>query len=447
MIRRIEQLNKYKNQSLFLVIFTALTLLFSTTVTAAEQEESLTVVSLGDSITFGWNLEQPQTPPVQSENAFPFLIGNGNTEVLNVSYPGWTSTQLLEAIKTEESQQMLRQAETVTLSIGANDLLQAIELSKMIENQQPVDPEALQQKVAAATAQVYNNITEIITLIKEQTDAPILLYSLYNPFGMNDPIYGSIHTLGEMITNSVNSKVYSKIASQQGVQYLDAYSAFNGKQQDYIIPGDIHPTISGQQALALLATNRLNELNPIMINPILSTEEETAEPVSITLEKIEHTIEIKWLSGEKTSADFVNEGNLVENNSFTVTENGVYTIYVKTALGESVYTFEISNITPKVEDPIDEEEPPVDVEQPEEEEPPSDTNEDEDEVPAEQPEKETQDKAPKVEKPKQTMVKSGHALPDTATSMYNILLTGLCFIGIGGGVLFNQRLRKSRVKQ
>ncbi|UPG64940.1 GDSL-type esterase/lipase family protein [Metabacillus endolithicus] len=205
-------MNKYKKQSLILVIFTALTLLFSTTATAAEQEETLTVVSLGDSITFGWNLEQPQTPPVQSENAFPFLIGNGNTEVLNVSYPGWTSTQLLEAIKTEESQQKLQQAETVTLSIGANDLLQAIELSKMIENQQAVDPEALQQKVAAATAQVYNNITEIITLIKGQTDAPILLYSLYNPFGMNDPIYGSIHMLGEMITNSVNSKVYSTIA-------------------------------------------------------------------------------------------------------------------------------------------------------------------------------------------------------------------------------------------
>lgn len=156
-------MNKDKNKSLFVVIFTALTLLFSTTVTATEQEESLTVVSLGDSITFGWNLEQPQTPPVQSENAFPFLIGNGNTEVLNVSYPGWTSTQLLEAIKTVKAKQMLQQAETVTLSIGANDLLQAIELSKIIDNQQPVDPEALQQKVTAATAQVYNNITEIIT--------------------------------------------------------------------------------------------------------------------------------------------------------------------------------------------------------------------------------------------------------------------------------------------
>ncbi|WP_162987444.1 SGNH/GDSL hydrolase family protein [Metabacillus litoralis] len=439
-------MNKDKNKLLFLVIFTALTLLFSTTVTATEQEESLTVVSLGDSITFGWNLEQPQTPPVQSENAFPFLIGNGNTEVLNVSYPGWTSTQLLEAIKTVKAKQMLQQAETVTLSIGANDLLQAIELSKIIENQQPVDPEALQQKVTAATAQVYNNITEIITLIKEETDAPILLYSLYNPFGINDPIYGSIHTLGEMITNSVNSKVYSTIAAQQGVHYLDAYSAFNGKQQDYIIPGDIHPTISGQQALAQLATNLLNELIPITINPILSTVEETTEPVSISLEEIEHTIEIKWLTGEKTIADFVNEGNLVENNSFTVSENGVYTIYVKTALGESVYTFEISTITPKAEEPVEEEEPPVDVEQPEEEEPPSDTT-DEDEAPAERPEKETQDEAPKVEKPKQTMVKSGHALPDTATSMYNILLTGLCFIGIGGGVLFNQRLRKSKVKQ
>ena len=138
MTRGIQQLNKYKKQSLILVIFTALTLLFSTTATAAEQEETLTVVSLGDSITFGWNLEQPQTPPVQSENAFPFLIGNGNAEVLNVSYPGWTSTQLLEAIKTEESQQKLQQAETVTLSIGANDLLQAFELSKMIENQQAV---------------------------------------------------------------------------------------------------------------------------------------------------------------------------------------------------------------------------------------------------------------------------------------------------------------------
>lgn len=450
-----------------MAIILMFTLIFSSTA-AANSKPALTVVSLGDSITFGWNLEPTQTPPVQSNNAFPFLIGNGNTEVLNVSYPGWTSTQLLDAVKSDEAKQMLQQADVVTLNIGANDLLQAVEIQKIIESQQPADPAELEQKVTFASAQIYSNVTSIIDIVQAQTNAPILLYSLYNPFGLSEnPTSAYIHTLGELITNGsdstpgVNQSIFEVIAAQKGIVYLDAYSAFNGKQNNYIIPGDIHPTLLGQQALAKLATDKLTELTPIKIDPSLSTEEETSEPITISLAENQDIVEAKWLEGEKSIEDFVNAGTQIENLSFSVTTNGFYTIYVKTTINESVQTIQVSNIVPKVEQP-EEEEPPVDEEL---EEPPGEENEnapptkenppvkvpeeDKEEVkevkdPVQQPSKEVETKEPKVEKPKPQMVKSGHALPNTATSMYNTLMGGLFIFGIGSGIFLTQRIRKSK---
>ena len=201
-----------------------------------------------------------------SPNAFPSLIANGQFNVTNLGVPGWTSADLLNALKTNPTfKKSLKSADIVTLDIGNNDLLQAAGLSQILQNPTPVQltPE-LQQKLALAEQQLGINLQAIITLIKKQTDAPIILYNLYNPFGASsDPFLGSLHSFGEQIIPVVNSQIISPIAIQTGSHLADSYTAFNGHQATFIIPGDVHPTLAGHQALAQLADKALLTLNTL----------------------------------------------------------------------------------------------------------------------------------------------------------------------------------------
>ena len=89
-------------------------------------KESL--VALGDSITFGYNLGINNQHP--SKEAFPYLIDNNDGKefrVNNLSVPGWTSAQLLDALQNDQRfRQAVTHADVITLDIGSNDLLQAI---------------------------------------------------------------------------------------------------------------------------------------------------------------------------------------------------------------------------------------------------------------------------------------------------------------------------------
>jgi lysophospholipase L1-like esterase len=265
LIRQILQLGgdylRLKRFSVLFIVILALSTLFSS-IGSAEKNDRQNLVALGDSITFGYHLEPNQTQP--SPNAFPRLIANGSFNVTNLGVPGWTSADLLNALKTNPAfKRSLKSADIVTVDIGNNDLIQATGLSQLLQSQTPVvlTPE-LQQKLAFAELQFAGNLAAIIMTIKKQTDAPIILYNLYNPFGAStNPFLGSLHIFGEQIITAVNSQVINPIAIKTGSHLADAYTAFNGHQATFIIPGDIHPTLAGHQALAKLADQALLKLN------------------------------------------------------------------------------------------------------------------------------------------------------------------------------------------
>lgn len=222
-------------------------------------EEKVNLVSLGDSITYGYNLQNPQS------EAFPYLIGDGSLEVTNLGVPGWTSGQLLNAVTTDASfTGALAEADIVTLNIGSNDLLQAVGIQEALASGTfEVTPE-LQQKVQATALQMGQSLQGIIQAIRTQTTAPIVLYNLYNPFGSNveNEFLNNLHVFGEQVIQQVNSAIISPFQAVQGVFLVDAYNSFNGNQASYIIPGDVHPNVAGQQSLASLVNDILIDLLP-----------------------------------------------------------------------------------------------------------------------------------------------------------------------------------------
>ncbi|MCA1032688.1 GDSL-type esterase/lipase family protein [Bacillus timonensis] len=395
---------KFKSLSLLFLIM-LLVGTFLTPMTSANTDEKPMLVALGDSITYGYNLDPANPKP--SENAFPSLIGNGENDVVNLGVPGWKSSDLLAALTTDPTfSAALLKADFITLNIGSNDFLQHPDVKKILKGEAPptATPELI-QSLQATSVQLGTNLQAIFAAIRSQTDAPIVFYNLYNPFGPSThPTFAALHLLGEQIITGVNKDVILPIGVATGSLLVDSYSAFNGNQATYILPGDVHPTFTGHQALAALADAALLTLVPkeITINFALSTTEETSDPVVVTISTGEEVVEAKWLAGEKLVADFADAGTLIEGNIFEVTENGTYTIYVKNAAGvESVKTFTVSNI---VVAPVEE--------------------------PTEEPVEEEEEAEPV------TTPKNGHQLPNTATPVYNLLVVGIVMLLVGTTALF-----------
>ncbi|ETP69878.1 lipolytic protein G-D-S-L family [Planococcus glaciei] len=206
-----------------------------------EDAEQETLVALGDSITYGANLED------SGQSAYPHLIGeDAGFEVQNLAVSGWQTAQVMEALRgDQEYRQRVQDADVIAMTIGSNDLLEILRLAETNGADNPGQVEVILRQELGNSV-VFDEIGELIEEIQSLTDAQILLYNIYNPFSPGN----SMHQIGEALLPEVNATFREVTESYENVHLVDAYSAYNGKQEDYIIPGDIHPTEEGQAVLA-----------------------------------------------------------------------------------------------------------------------------------------------------------------------------------------------------
>jgi lysophospholipase L1-like esterase len=212
-------------------------------------KESL--VSLGDSITFGYNLGVNNKHP--SALAFPSIIGKDeHLKTRNLGVSGWTTSDLLTSLNDSKFIEAVRHADLITLDIGSNDLLNAASpILEKVKTDPTYHPTlADQQMMMSAIHGIGQNLTAIITKIREQTSAPIVIYTLYNPFVKGT----ALNSFGELFFPTTNQMIKG-IAFQSNNLVADAYSAFAGHELEYIrvLQQDIHPTAEGQKVLAGLA--------------------------------------------------------------------------------------------------------------------------------------------------------------------------------------------------
>jgi lysophospholipase L1-like esterase len=208
----------------------------------SEKEDGHLLVALGDSITFGYNLDLTNAHP--SSQAFPALIADDiHYQLRNFGIPGDTSTNLLAHLKTMKYRQALSHADVITLDIGSNDLLQGASsiVQNLITNPTYVPSAADIALLQNITANLAGNLGEIIAQIREATDAPIVLYTIYNPF------YGADQKTA-LLLGGING-IIASYAIDPSIAVADAFSAFAGKQNTLVLPYDIHPTFQGQEVL------------------------------------------------------------------------------------------------------------------------------------------------------------------------------------------------------
>ncbi len=217
------------------------------------------LVALGDSISYGFNLG-PNLEP--SPLAFPYLMGKFTKLPVNdLAVPGWTSKDLLTALPTPAFAGSLKSAKIVTINIGSNDLLGiALKDGLFYSGQTTLTPTEASQ-VQQAIAGFGTNLTQIVTLVRQEAPtAKIVLYNLYNPVPVQMVILNAMVNAPLVAMNAT----IAKVAQAANIPVANAYTAFAGHQQLDVLTGDIHPTISGQVALAQAGDTALH-LGPIVI--------------------------------------------------------------------------------------------------------------------------------------------------------------------------------------
>ena len=270
---------KFKRFSVLFVmmlILSTFTAPFVFAKTERSPKPKLNIVALGDSITFGY--------PPPSTTGFPDLItGVRNVEKFGGS--GATSSQLLAAIQSnpKEFKRALKKADVITINIGSNDLMQATNMSTLFAKLQPLVPNLEENLTNGKVAQAFqttpltpstsqqliaytSNLAKIIATVKKESRAPIILYNLYNPIVMsNNPVLnqaflGPLHNFVDENLIVVNGAI-QPFKNVNGVFVVDSYSTMKANPPVYIIPFDIHPTLEGQKALALLADSTLESIH------------------------------------------------------------------------------------------------------------------------------------------------------------------------------------------
>lgn len=228
-------------------------MLSSSYVSAASPQENgkQSLVSLGDSITFGYNLDNNHHP---SKDAFPYLFAiDENYRVRNLGIAADTSADLLNKLQDQKFQEAIRHADLLTVDIGSNDFLKGAQpiIAQLMKNPAYTPSPADIELVRQITENFASNLGQIVTQIRTLTDAPIVLYNIYNPFfGLDQPA-------GLLLTGA--NQVISSFGHDPSIIVADAYGAFAGKQNLLILPGDVHPNKQGQEVLAQLAVQALDE--------------------------------------------------------------------------------------------------------------------------------------------------------------------------------------------
>lgn len=257
------------------IISTAIfTMVFGVSSAFAQTENYL---SIGDSLAAG------QTPYQQIDTGYSDLIamklgmsGQLSFYTKELAFPGFTTTDVLKRVQSEEATDLLANATLITVSAGANDLLRLVQ----------VNPTAgtlafaqLQTDYALNVAR--KNMAEILEELKVRAPkAKVYVMGYYFA-------YPNAHATQKEGTNAQLVKlntILQQQAEHAGVAYVNVYDAF-GLNATNLLPNisDVHPNFegyrqmanaflyeySGSKALAI-SSNELPKPNPISFEQILN---------------------------------------------------------------------------------------------------------------------------------------------------------------------------------
>jgi len=220
--------------STLLALCLALSLLPASALAAGGEQKSY--VALGDSITTGYGL-------AENEAGFARQVADSNGYTLtNLAQNGATSTDLLEVVKSEANADTLKNADLITVTIGGNDLMDALyaylaEKYNKQNSDTPITAEDVKASLAGEEGAVEEQKTMLVFAISNISNfqssliANSAYHTLWDKF---IEIIGTIRSINEnaqlIVVNQYNP--YSRLTTgTSGLDLSSVISAFDSAVQ------------------------------------------------------------------------------------------------------------------------------------------------------------------------------------------------------------------------
>lgn len=172
---------------------------------------NLTVVGLGDSLTYGVGDSQSRGGYVHLIKQK--LLKNDAKKVndFNFGKTGDTTVQIKKRLDTRpQIKKQLKKADVITVTAGGNDLMHVLQ-----NNFQTISSNRFNDSMQRAKDDYQLNITALLKDIRNtNNEAPIFLFSVYEPFYVYFPTIDALQTY---------TKQWNKIASNQLQQLKSTY--------------------------------------------------------------------------------------------------------------------------------------------------------------------------------------------------------------------------------
>jgi len=201
-------------------------------------------VALGDSLAAG------QTPNREIDTGYSDLIAQeiARNQPLaffskDLSFPGFTTVDVLERVQSKEAKPLLQNANVITISAGANDLLRLIRAdakSGSLSFQQISADYALNG--------VRKNMATLLAELKKiapKAQVYVMGYYFAYPHARDSQKSGTAKQLDLL------NEILAKVAKEAGVNFVSVDAAFgDGAVGKIPNPADVHPNAEGYRAMA-----------------------------------------------------------------------------------------------------------------------------------------------------------------------------------------------------
>jgi lysophospholipase L1-like esterase len=208
--------------------------------------------ALGDSLAFGVAAQEGYVPRYAG---FIRTDTQANLRVTNLGVPGWTSADLLNALRNNAAlRSAVMNAEVVTFDIGGNDLLSA---RRRFMEGSCGGPENLDcfRVTVDEFKQNWDGILVEILALRSRTATVLRTMDVYNPFVAEQKALGLFERLKPYL-DDVNEHI-ARTTSAAGIPCAQVYVAFNGANGDddavakgYIAVDLVHPNDRGHAVIA-----------------------------------------------------------------------------------------------------------------------------------------------------------------------------------------------------
>jgi len=203
--------------------------------TPFSEKEDL-MVGLGDSLTRGIGDEKGLGYMGIVHNQYQKKIAKSKMRLANLAISGQTSAELVDQLQQKSVQQLIKQAEWIPMTIGGNDLKESV------ENFEKVDLKRAEEN----RKQFEQNLEVILKTIRSYNQqAPVFLFSLYNPY---------IDLADKELTSKVvlewNETIQKVGQKHANIVVIPTFDLFQLQPKHYLSSDHFHPNHRGYQRMA-----------------------------------------------------------------------------------------------------------------------------------------------------------------------------------------------------